>query len=100
MIVRDLTDKLTARGAEALEDGELLALLLGDGVAGEPMEQLAGRLLDAFGGRLSDLGRADVARLRMAAGIGLKRACRIAAAAEIGRRILAAEACDADRRCV
>lgn len=39
MIVRDLTDKLTARGAEALEDGELLALLLGDGVAGEPMEQ-------------------------------------------------------------
>ena len=95
--MRDLTDKLTARGAEALEDGELLALLLGDGVAGEPMEQLAGRLLDAFGGRLSDLGRADVARLRMAAGIGLKRACRIAAAAEIGRRILAAEACDADR---
>lgn len=71
--MRDLTDKLTARGAEALEDGELLALLLGDGVAGEPMEQLAGRLLDAFGGRLSDLGRADVARLRMAAGIGLKR---------------------------
>ena len=95
--MRDLTDKLTARGAEALEDGELLALLLGDGVAGEPMEQLAGRLLDAFGGRLSDLGRADVARLRMAAGIGLKRACRIAAAAEIGRRILAAEVCDADR---
>ena len=42
--MRDLTDKLTARGAEALEDGELLALLLGDGVAGEPMEQLA----DAF----------------------------------------------------
>lgn len=95
--MRDLTDKLTARGAEALEDGELLALLLGDGVAGEPMEQLAGRLLDAFGGRLSDLGRADVARLRMAAGIGLKRACRIAAAAEIGRRMLAAEAGDADR---
>ena len=91
--MRDLTDKLTARGAEALEDGELLALLLGDGVAGEPMEQLAGRLLDAFGGRLSDLGRADVARLRMAAGIGLKRACRIAAA----MRRRAAEAGDADR---
>lgn len=95
--MKELTDKLTARGAEALEDRELVALLLGEGVGGEDMALLAERLLAAFGGRLADLGRADVARLRMAAGIGLKRAQRLAAAAELGRRILAAEAGDADR---
>ena len=92
-----LSDKLASRGVEALDDRELIALLLGEGVGGEDMERLAGQLLAAFGGRLPELGRAEVARLRMAAGIGLKRACRIAAAAELGRRVFAAEAGDTER---
>ena len=50
----------------------------------------AGALLSSFEGRLAALGYADIARLRMAAGIGLKRAARIQAAVELGRRVLAA----------
>lgn len=82
----DLADKLLARGSEALSEGELLSLVLG-----EEDGRLAEALLATFGGQLGELGRADIARLRMAGGIGLKRAARIRAAVELGRRILADE---------
>ena len=78
--------KLLSRGVETLTDQELLELLLDDGDS----ERLAGALLSSFEGRLAALGYADIARLRMAAGIGLKRAARIQAAVELGRRVLAA----------
>lgn len=81
-------DKLLSRGAEALTDRELLVLLLDE--AGR--EELSEGLLSSFGGQLSELGRADIARLRMAGGIGLKRASRICAAIELGRRVLSHEA--------
>ena len=71
--------KLLSRGVETLTDQELLELLLDDGDS----ERLAGALLSSFEGRLAALGYADIARLRMAAGIGLKRV-------ELGRRVLAA----------
>ena len=64
--------KLLSRGVETLTDQELLELLLDDGDS----ERLAGALLSSFEGRLAALGYADIARLRMAAGIGLKRAAR------------------------
>ena len=78
--------KLLSRGVETLTDQELLELLLDDGDS----ERLAGALLSSFEGRLAALGYADIARLRMAAGIGLKRAAPIQAAVELGRRVLAA----------
>lgn len=78
--------KLLSRGVETLTDQVLLELLLDDGDS----ERLAGALLSSFEGRLAALGYADIARLRMAAGIGLKRAARIQAAVELGRRVLAA----------
>ena len=65
--------KLLSRGVETLTDQELLELLLDDGDS----ERLAGALLSSFEGRLAALGYADIARLRMAAGIGLKRAARM-----------------------
>lgn len=71
--------KLLSRGVETLTDQELLELLLDDGDS----ERLAGALLSSFEGRLAALGYADIARLRMAAGIGLKRAARIQAAVEL-----------------
>ncbi|PZQ66069.1 MAG: hypothetical protein DI563_24615 [Variovorax paradoxus] len=43
-------EKLLARGAAALGDAELLALLLRTGVAGTNVLQLAQQLLDTFGG--------------------------------------------------
>ena len=86
------TDKLLARGVEALSDRELLELLLDDGASENPAEAL----LDSFSGQLALLGHADMPRLRMAAGIGLKRAARIRAAVELGRRVLAEEAMETD----
>ena len=80
---------MAARGAEALDDRELLALLTDD-------EQLAGALLAACGGSLARIGSEDAARLRMVGGLGLRRARLLLAAAEFGRRVAAEHAADAD----
>ena len=87
--MKQITDKMTARGVEALDDAELLTLLTGDG-------QLSGALLDACGGQLARLGSEDAARLRMIGGLGLRRAQLLLAAAEFGRRAVAARAGEAD----
>lgn len=80
---------MTARGVEALDDRELLALLVED-------EQTADALLGACGGSLSRLAGEEVARLRMVGGLGLRRARMLLAAAELGRRVAAARAAEAD----
>ncbi|MGC5410565.1 UPF0758 domain-containing protein, partial [Streptomyces sp. DT225] len=43
-------ERLLDRGAEALSDRELLALLLGAGLAGQDAVELAGRLIARHGG--------------------------------------------------
>lgn len=90
--MKTLLDKLVARGSEALSDGELLTLVLGDRSGSPNGSELSGRILAHYGQSLARLGRDDPARLRMVEGIGLHRAVRIVAAMEIGRRILQAEA--------
>ena len=82
-------EKLLARGAAALADVELLALLLRTGVAGTGVLQLAQSLLDRFGG-LAGLLQAGVDDLKAVKGLGgpAKRA-EIAAVLEIARRVLA-----------
>ncbi len=88
--MNSLYDKLQLRGIGSLTDAELLSLVLDDG--GEGAAERAGELLQQCGGSLAGVCRADLARLRMTAGIGLKRASRIAAAAELGRRMMALDA--------
>ena len=80
---------MLARGAEALSDCELLALLIGDGLTAEA-------LLAASGGSLVRMATEDMARLRMVGGLGLRRAQLLAAAVELGRRVAAARAQEAD----
>ncbi len=84
-----LSDKLLSRGAAAMTDRELLALLTGD-------EQSAEALLAEYGNSLPRIGAEEPARLRMAAGLGLKRAHLLLAAAEFGRRIALARAAQTD----
>ena len=43
-------ERLLARGASALSDAELVAVALGTGVAGHPVEEVACGLLDRMGG--------------------------------------------------
>ncbi len=87
MSTRELTGKLAARGVSSLSDDELLALLL------DEEEPLLGRqLLEACGGSLAALVHEELPRLRMVAGLGLRRAARLQAAGEFGRRIAAQQA--------
>lgn len=88
-VVRNITDKMAARGAEALDDAELLALLTED-------EQTARALLEAYDGSPAGIAGESEARLRMVGGLGLKRARLLLAAAEFGRRVAAARAAEAD----
>ena len=87
--MKEIADKMLARGAEALSDCELLALLTGDDLTAEA-------LLSASGGSLVRLAAEDMARLRMVGGLGLRRAQLLAAAVELGRRVAASRAQEAD----
>ncbi|MBU0551800.1 hypothetical protein KKF91_21475 [Myxococcota bacterium] len=80
-------ERMIRLGARALDDVELLALVLGTGRgSGEDALQLAERLLIAFKG-LVGLAEAPRDALEQIVGIGPVKATRILAAFEVGRRV-------------
>ena len=81
-------EKLIARGAAALADAELLALLLRTGVAGKNVLQLAQQLLERFGG-LSGLLHTRADDLKTIKGMGgdAKRS-ELIAVLELARRAM------------
>jgi DNA repair protein RadC len=80
-------EKLFAKGAGALSDEELVALLLGTGRAGKPVMESAHELLQEGGfPRLFARGGAELRSLF--SGIGAAKAARLEAVVEIGRRLL------------
>ena len=90
--VRDLPsadrprERLARLGAEALSEQELLACILGRGVAGESVLVGARRLLAAFGS-LRGLADASVEQLSAIHGIGPAKAAQLKAAVELARRL-------------
>ena len=78
-------ERLARRGAEALGDGELLALLLSTGVRGMGAHEVAAALLRRFGS-VTAIGRATVAELAGVAGIGTAKASTLVAGFELARR--------------
>lgn len=82
-------ERLLDRGADVLSDAELLAIFLGSGLRGQDAVSSSRNLLIAHGPlrRLLDRPPAELARLP---GLGPARACRLAAALELGHRHLAA----------
>lgn len=82
-------EKLLDQGAGALSDAELLAIFLGSGLRGRDAVQTSRELLAEHGPlrRLLDREPGDLARLP---GLGPARACKLAAALELGNRHLAA----------
>ncbi|MFI3292930.1 MAG: DNA repair protein RadC [Rikenellaceae bacterium] len=80
----NITDNLLVRGVSSLSDKELLMLLLEDV---PNVERVVDELFSTYGRSLKSLMCEDIARLRMVEGIGLKRAQRIVATAELGRRV-------------
>ncbi|MFO1245047.1 MAG: DNA repair protein RadC [Ramlibacter sp.] len=82
-------EKLLARGASALGDAELLALILRTGIAGKSVLHLAQELLDGFGG-LAGLLNTSADDLKRIKGLGgpAKRA-ELVAVLELARRAVA-----------
>jgi DNA repair protein RadC len=79
-------EKLLAKGAGALSDAELLAVLLRTGAQGAPVLELARQWLDDAGG-LEGLATLDVFELRQRRGVKDAKATLLAAALELGRRL-------------
>ena len=78
-------EKLLERGAHALSDAELLAVLLGSGVRGRSALELARALISEFGS-LRMLLNAERERLTRQRGIGPARYAILNAALELARR--------------
>jgi DNA repair protein RadC len=78
-------ERLLAHGPATLSDAELIAIVLGAGLKGENVVDLARRLLETSGG-LGGLVRADVKALQRVRGLGPAKAAQVAAAVELGRR--------------
>ena len=76
-------EKIHSKGAAALSDEELMAILLGSGIKGHDVMTVAGRIV-----RLVDdhHGRPDLAELQRLEGVGPAKAALISAALEFARR--------------
>lgn len=83
-------ERLLSRGAAALSDRELLALILGSGLPGCDAIELAAVLIGESGG-LPALATADPHALKRLPGVGSAKAARVAAAFELARRAAIAE---------
>lgn len=76
-------EKLRQKGAEALSDLELLAILLGSGTKGHDVMTIAGKILKSLDG---GKGSVSLEELQKIEGVGLAKATLIAAALEFARR--------------
>ena len=81
-------EKLLARGASALSDAELLAILLRTGLAGCSVLQMAQGLLDRFGGLAGLLNTGDQA-LHSVKGLGHAKRAEMLAVMELAKRATA-----------
>ncbi|MBI4138500.1 MAG: DNA repair protein RadC [Candidatus Wildermuthbacteria bacterium] len=78
-------ERLTLLGPEALSAQELLALILGRGIQGEPVMMISQRLLSSFGS-LEGVISASLEDLRSVRGVGVAKATQLKACLEISRR--------------
>ena len=83
-------ERLLNHGGDRVTNEELIALILGSGIAGRSAVVLAGQLLSSSGGILT-LARAAPHELIATPGVGPARAARLVAAFHLGRRVLEAE---------
>lgn len=79
-------ERLHRFGAESMSTAELIAILLGSGIKGRPVLQLAHEIIAHFGS-LQALSDATVAELCQIKGLGLAKALQLKAAFNIGARL-------------
>ncbi|MEY3395585.1 MAG: repair protein RadC [Verrucomicrobiota bacterium] len=79
-------EKIYKYGTASLSNSELMALFLSSGTVGKNVIQVANDLLKKYG-NLQELGRLPVSEYMNNKGIGLAKACKLAAAFELGSRL-------------
>ena len=79
-------ERLQKFGAEALSVPEILAVILGRGIAGESVTVTVQRLLSQFGD-IKGIAEASVEEMAKVRGIGLAKAAQLKAAFELGNRL-------------
>lgn len=79
-------EKMMMRGASALSDAELLAILIGSGSRNETAVELMKRVLHDCNNNLNTLGKKSVGELAEYKGLGPAKAVTILAACELGKR--------------
>ena len=79
-------EKMLERGAEALTDAELLAILLRTGSCDKSAVDLARELMERSGNSLRNLSNFSYESLTRIKGIGAAKAVTLLAAVEVGRR--------------
>ncbi|HVI48958.1 MAG TPA: DNA repair protein RadC [Chitinophaga sp.] len=79
-------EKLISKGATALSDAELLAILLNTGHRSKSALDLAKEILRIADNNLSELGKISIRQLQKLRGIGCAKAVTIMAAMELARR--------------
>lgn len=90
--MKNIVDKIESRGAKALSDEELAAVVIAEGADDERAKSVASELMALNSQSLVELSRVSFSRLRMMAGIGKQRAMRLQAAMELGRRVALSDA--------
>ncbi len=79
-------EKILAKGAEALSNSELLAIMLRTGTGSMNVIDVARELLKSAGGKLNGIASMSVERMCEIEGIGRTKAVTLAAVFELGRR--------------
>ena len=87
-------EKLMQKGASALSDAELLAILIGSGNTKETAVELCRRILHDTHDNLNELARLSISELCVYKGIGEAKAITIVAALELGKRRKSSEFLD------
>jgi len=78
-------EKMEKKGAKALSNLELLAVLLGSGIKGKDVFEVA---KDILGLVQNDFEGLDLEKLKNIEGVGMAKACQILAAIEFSKRFL------------
>jgi DNA repair protein RadC len=79
-------EKLLAKGAAALSNSELLAILLNNGSKNKSAVELSKEILKLGSDNLNELGKLSIHDLKQVKGIGQAKSIIISAALELGRR--------------
>jgi DNA repair protein RadC len=79
-------EKMREKGASALTDSELLAILISSGTKGRSALDLARNVLGLANNSLREVGKLGIKELQKVKGIGEARAILLCAAMELGRR--------------